>query len=244
MPTVGVDGTRFHYEESGSGQPLVLVHETGGSAASFTSALGLLSTTHRAISYDRRGFGRTAAPAAGRKDYVRAQARDLACLLRELGATRVVLVGAGFGATIALATAAFYPDLATHAVLFDPLLHDDRRLGARLLGKIGLEKKAAARHLRSLYGDDVDASDTASVLAEVRGIASGGQVPSDEELARVRSAVSFVVGGRSPAPFARSSERLRARCPGSRLVTMRDADHAAPTRTPAAFVEAVREALR
>lgn len=252
MPTVGVDGTRFYYEESGSGAPLVFVHDTGGSTASFAAAMASFASSHRAIVYDRRGFGRTDVPPAGPKDYVRAHAKDLACLLRELGATNVTLLGHGFGAIVALGAAAFYPDLAVRVVLFDPLFRGEgwstpAQLGTvggtRVLGKLGLQKKAAARFLRWLHGRDVPPADAASVLAEVKGGIRPGHELDEPELARVKSAVAFVLAPDARKEIAASVERLRAILRGSRIVMVEHGDHGVAASDPAAFVDAVRRAL-
>ena len=62
MPTVGLDGTRFYYEEQGKGPPLVIVGDTGVDTSMLSAAASLFATGHRVVTYDRRGFGRTDVP--------------------------------------------------------------------------------------------------------------------------------------------------------------------------------------
>ena len=84
------------YEDHGSGQPVVLVHGWPLSGASWEKQLpALLSAGHRVITYDRRGFGRSARPATG-YDYD-TLAADLDIILTKLDLRDVVLVGFSMG---------------------------------------------------------------------------------------------------------------------------------------------------
>ena len=81
------------------------------------AASGLLATSHRVISYDRRGFGRTDVPPPRAKKYLRRHSDDLALLARELGAVPATLVGWRWGALVALGTAIHHPSLVRDLVL-------------------------------------------------------------------------------------------------------------------------------
>ena len=97
--TVGTQNStdiELHYEDHGSGQPVVLIHGyplDGSSWEKQTHAL--LEAGYRVITYDRRGSGKSSQPTVG-YDYD-TFASDLAVILDTLDLTEVVLVGFSMG---------------------------------------------------------------------------------------------------------------------------------------------------
>jgi non-heme chloroperoxidase len=86
----------IHYEDHGSGQPVVLIHGYPLDGNSWErQERELLANGHRVISYDRRGFGRSSQPTVG-YDYD-TFAADLNALIEHLDLTDVVLVGFSMG---------------------------------------------------------------------------------------------------------------------------------------------------
>jgi pimeloyl-ACP methyl ester carboxylesterase len=97
--TIGTENStavNLHYEDHGSGCPVVLVHGWPLSGASWEKQLpALLAAGHRVITYDRRGFGRSSQPTVG-YDYD-TFAADLDTLLTTLDLEDVVLAGFSMG---------------------------------------------------------------------------------------------------------------------------------------------------
>jgi non-heme chloroperoxidase len=86
----------LHYEDYGSGQPVVLIHGYPLSSRAWDKQLPpLLSTGNRVITYDRRGFGQSGQPVSG-YDYD-TFAADLNTLMEELDLRDAVLVGHSMG---------------------------------------------------------------------------------------------------------------------------------------------------
>ena len=86
----------IHYEDHGSGQPVVLIHGYPLNGASWEKQERvLLQAGYRVITYDRRGFGKSSQPTVG-YDYD-TFAADLNALLERLDLTDVVLVGFSMG---------------------------------------------------------------------------------------------------------------------------------------------------
>ena len=86
----------IHYEDHGSGQPVVLIHGYPLNGNSWErQERELLASGYRVITYDRRGFGRSSQPTVG-YDYD-TFAADLNALLEHLDLTDVVLVGFSMG---------------------------------------------------------------------------------------------------------------------------------------------------
>lgn len=101
MPRISV-GTEneapveIHYEDHGSGRPVVLIHGYPLDGNSWErQERELLANGYRVISYDRRGFGRSSQPAVG-YDYD-TFAADLNALLEHLDVADVALVGFSMG---------------------------------------------------------------------------------------------------------------------------------------------------
>ncbi|MDT4945494.1 MAG: non-heme chloroperoxidase [Pseudonocardiales bacterium] len=93
--TVGTENSaaiEIHYEDHGSGQPVVLIHGYPLNGASWEKQERvLLQAGYRVITYDRRGFGKSSQPTVG-YDYD-TFAADLNAVLEHVGLNDVVLVG-------------------------------------------------------------------------------------------------------------------------------------------------------
>lgn len=103
MPFVQTDdGVQLYYEEAGSGDPILFVHEFGGHHLSWEPQLRHFSRRYRCITYAARGW-----PPSDIPDTVAAysQARgadDAASVLRELRIEKAHIVGLSMGATVAV----------------------------------------------------------------------------------------------------------------------------------------------
>jgi non-heme chloroperoxidase len=90
------DEIRIHYEDVGSGQPVVLIHGFPLSGRSWEKqTAALLDAGYRVITYDRRGFGDSSQPSTG-YDYD-TFATDLDELMSQLDLHDVLLVGFSMG---------------------------------------------------------------------------------------------------------------------------------------------------
>jgi pimeloyl-ACP methyl ester carboxylesterase len=107
---ISVDGINLHYLEKGSGAPVVLLHGNQVTAEDFqlSGVLDLVAKDHRAIAFDRPGFGYSERP-RGTIWSAFAQARLIHKALRQLGVERPVIAGHSWGAMVALAHALDYP---------------------------------------------------------------------------------------------------------------------------------------
>jgi non-heme chloroperoxidase len=97
--TVGTENSadiKIHYEDHGSGRPVVLIHGYPLNGNSWErQERVLLAAGHRVITYDRRGFGNSSQPTTG-YDYD-TFAADLNALLDHLRVQEVALVGFSMG---------------------------------------------------------------------------------------------------------------------------------------------------
>ncbi len=97
--TVGTENStsvELHYEDHGSGKPIVLIHGWPLSGRSWENQVpALVEAGYRVITYDRRGFGDSSQPWDG-YDYD-TFAADLDALLQHLDLREVTLIGFSMG---------------------------------------------------------------------------------------------------------------------------------------------------
>ncbi len=111
----------LHYEDHGSGMPVMLIHGYPLSGRAWDKQLTpLLNTGHRVITYDRRGFGQSSQPISG-YDYD-TFAADLNTLMEQLDLHDAVLVGHSMGTgEITRYLASYGSSRVTKAVLISPI---------------------------------------------------------------------------------------------------------------------------
>jgi 2-hydroxy-6-oxonona-2,4-dienedioate hydrolase len=104
--------------ECGTGEPLILMHGTGGHLEAFTRNLRALSAEYRVIAYDYPGHGWTTTTETDLEidHYI----EHLLALMDELGTERAHLSGESLGGWVAVKFAARYPDRVARLVLNTP----------------------------------------------------------------------------------------------------------------------------
>jgi pimeloyl-ACP methyl ester carboxylesterase len=122
---VDLDGVRTWYDESGAGEPVVLLHPGGAGVDSraFAPNLQALAERFRAYTPERRAHGRT--PDVAGPITFEAMAGDTIRFIEEVvgGETRVL--GVSDGAIVALLVALRRPDLVSRLVFVAGVFHHD-----------------------------------------------------------------------------------------------------------------------
>jgi pimeloyl-ACP methyl ester carboxylesterase len=113
MPFVSaVDGVKLFYEETGSGAPLIFVHEFAGDAESWRLQIGFFSRRYRAIAFNARGYPPSDVP-EDPAAYSQAQAvADIVAVLDGLRIARAHVCGLSMGGYSALHFGLDHPDRA------------------------------------------------------------------------------------------------------------------------------------
>jgi len=96
------DGVRLHYEETGSGAPILFLHEFAGDHRSWEPQLRYFSRCHRCIVYAARGYTPSDIPASPDAYTYRHFMTDAVDLLDHLGIRQAHLVGLSMGGYTAL----------------------------------------------------------------------------------------------------------------------------------------------
>ncbi len=106
------DGVRLYYEDSGSGLPLIFVHEFADDYRSYEPQMRYFSRRYRCITYNARGYPPSDVPtdpAAYSQDRAR---DDIRSVLDRLGLDRAHVVGVSMGGFATLHFGLHYPDRA------------------------------------------------------------------------------------------------------------------------------------
>ncbi|MEU5292495.1 alpha/beta fold hydrolase [Streptomyces umbrinus] len=117
---------QLHYVECGTGEPVLLLHQTPRSWTEYLDVLPLVGTAHRAIAMDTLGFGASAKPAGPHSIELFADAAGE--LVEALGLERFHLVGHHTGGVVAVELAARYQDRVASVLLSaTPFIDDEKR---------------------------------------------------------------------------------------------------------------------
>jgi 3-oxoadipate enol-lactonase len=249
-----LDRASIRYERTGDGpQPLVLLHEMGGSLESWDALVPFLAQQFTVIRCDQRG--------AGNSEKIRAPitfpdfADDLSALFDHLGLTEPVdIVGVAAGACIGLLFASRYPERVRRLIAMNPPTNAEGASGQVLrdraaLTEVGGMRAVAGSALARSYPEEVmgDGSDYKNYLARfvandptsyafiLRALAA---VDFDGVLERISCPTLFLSGRydkvRPPAQIREVAKRVR----GAQFREI-EGGHIAPVQAPAALVREI-----
>lgn len=130
---IEINGQRLHYEVTGSGNPLILMHGWGCSLSTVKSIADTASATHSVYNIDMPGFGKSPEPQSvwGVKEYADLIKRFIA--MEHL--TRPVLAGHSFGGRVAI-------HLASHENEYDSLV---------LVDAAGIKPRRSLKYYYKVY---------------------------------------------------------------------------------------------
>ena len=220
---------RLHFQEQGSGEPLILLHGNGEDGTYFARQMGEFSRSFRVIALDTRGHGQSP---RGTAPFTLSQfAEDLRAFLDERGWERVNLLGFSDGGNIALLFALRHPERVRRLVLNGANL-DPGGVKRRVQLPIVLGYHAALRFRNP----------KARANAEMLGLMVNEPHISPAELEELTMPTLVIAGTRDM--IREEHTRLIARSiPGARLVLL-PGNHFIAKENPAAFNRAVWEFIQ
>jgi 3-oxoadipate enol-lactonase len=259
MATVALDGTTLHYETTGVGPAVLLVHGFGLDARMWDEQVSVLGEQATVVRYDARGFGRSARD----RGVTYTHADDGWALLDHLGVHRAIVVGLSMGGRIALQMALLAParvralvvlDAVVDGVPWDPVsqqgmaaIDEARRSG-------GL---AAARSAWLDHGLFVPASADPELAARLRCMVedySGvhwtepdphGPAPDViNHLTEISAPTTVVVGELDVPCFQAMADVLATNIPHASKVVIAASGHMVNMESPAATNELLLDVIR
>ena len=127
---VDVEEGQIHYLTEGSGEPLLLLHQTPLSSDEYFLMVPILAKEYRVIAMDTPGYGNS--DRAPRKYSIEDYARAVVGFLDALAIGKASIVGHHTGASIAVEVAATYPERVDKLILSGCPYYEDG-VGATLL---------------------------------------------------------------------------------------------------------------
>jgi len=115
MPTIVSNGIRIHYEEQGSGDPLILIMGLGAPGSRWKDHAAFYEKQFRCILVDNRGAGESDRPLGPYT--TKTMADDTAGLMLALGLENASIAGISMGSAIAQELALSYPKKVRRLVL-------------------------------------------------------------------------------------------------------------------------------
>lgn len=272
---ITVDGLRIAVEDSGAvedsdrGDPVILLHSSGGSAGQWRALRALLEPRHRVLAPDLIGYGRSSAWHGRRAPRIDDEVEIVAALLDRCQRP-ARLIGHSWGGVVALQAALNMPERVVDLTLIEPvafaLLADGGLADARLLAEVhllageiaaaladGEPDIAMARFVDYWNGPGAWAALSPQRQADLAG--RGARVVDNfralfrqpvppNALYQLHTPTLLIGGARSPAPTRRIVERLGNALPLVRTRLIAGAGHMAPLTHAEAVNAAILSFLR
>jgi pimeloyl-ACP methyl ester carboxylesterase len=252
-------GVRLHWEESGAGEPVLLVHGLGYTLDMWHRTVPALQPRRRVIRFDNRGVGGSDVPEGAYS--VADMADDAVAVLDAAGVERADIAGASLGGAIAQEVALRHPSRVRGLVLFCTLCGGPRAVAAEpevretVTARGSMPPEEGIRVMNPYVYDpgtperriDEDLAirlrtypSTQGYMGQVQAVL---QWSSYDRLPSI-TAPTLVIHGESDRLVPPANGRLIAeRIPGARLVMIPDASHILFTDQPEAVHAAMLEFL-
>jgi pimeloyl-ACP methyl ester carboxylesterase len=241
MPILARPAGDIYYQVAGStGPTLLLTHGYSATSAMFAPNVAALAATHRVVTWDLRGHGRSDYPAEAASYSAANALADMAALLAELGQNPAVLGGHSLGGFLSLEFAITFPEQVGALVLIGtgPGYRND---AARDDWNRRAERTAARLAERGLAGLGSSAELHSGEHRDASGLILAATHTLTQRDARVIdglpgiAAPTLVVVGEDDAPFLGAADYMAAKIPGARKVVIPAAGHAPNVSQPELF---------
>jgi pimeloyl-ACP methyl ester carboxylesterase len=257
VPILTLNGVGIHYDERGSGAPLLLLHGLGGSCEDWAYQVPVFAQHFRVVTACLRGFGHSERPRGGYS--IGQHAGDMFALLDALGIERCHVVGHSMGGAIAFEMALERPERVASLVALNsqPSFEVDslskrllllwRLVMPRVLGMPRMARLMTARHfprpeqaeLRERVRKAHAGNDARVYVANLRALA-GWTVAG--RLGEIRVPV-LLVSADQDFTAVEEKRRYLSALPDARLEVIPDSRHISHLDQPDAFNRVVLDFL-
>lgn len=257
-----VGGVRIHYQEKGSGVPIVLIHGFASSVYTWKDEFDVLAQKYHVIAVDLKGFGFSAKPDG---DYTRhAQGELVAALLDQLKIDKAWIVGNSMGGETAINVALSHPDKVLGLVLIDS--SGVKVAGASSLSPWYLQIPAVGRLLTALamtsdglvrkgletsFYDDSKISDdrvafyyqplrtSGGQLAVTRAKAQFEMLPIEDKLSTISVPTLIIWGAEDELIPLEAGKKMNSLIKGSKLVVIEKCGHVPQEEKPESVIKEI-----
>ena len=243
-----IDGVRVHYQEKGTGMPLVLLHGFSSSTYSWKDVFEPLAKSYRVIAVDLKGFGFSGKPDG---DYSRrAQAILVAHLLDHLKIEKAWLAGNSMGGEVSLNFALQNPQRVAGLILIDsagvrisganslaPVYARIPFVGPVLIALALTSDKLVRQGLEKSFYDDAKITDErvafyyrplktrGGQLAALRARTQAGEFPIEPDLNKISVPTLIIWGAEDALIPLEAGRKMNSLIKGSKLVIIERCGH-------------------
>ncbi len=257
MPLLKLKDLNLHYDEEGSGAPLLFIHGLGSSGLDWEYQQPVFALSYRVITVDLRGHGRSGTPKGPYS--IPQMAADVLALLDHLGIAKAHVVGLSMGGAVAFQLAVDAPQRLSSMTIVNSApymilktFREKSVIGLRLLilklfglptmSKI-ISKKLfpdpAHQQLRDTFVERISRNDQAAYTASLKGLI-GWSVK--EQLASLNCPTLIISADQDYTPVSFKQEYI-ALLPNATLAVVPNSHHALPLERPEAFNQVLGEFL-
>jgi pimeloyl-ACP methyl ester carboxylesterase len=262
------DGVKLHYEETGSGTPILFVHEFAGDSRSWEPQVRYLSRRYRCIAFNARGWPPSEVP-PDVASYSQARARDdIRAVLDHLGIGKAHIVGLSMGGFATLHFGLTYPDRARSLLVAGAGYGSEKGEREKFRNEAGaiagrLEKEGMAAFAAAYaYGptrvqfENKDPRGFAEFKAMLAGHSAKGAANTQLGVQRERPSIfdlgeqlakltvpMLVVTGDEDWPCLAPDIFIKRTCPSAGLLVLPNTGHTVNLEEPGAFNAAIADFL-
>ena len=262
-----IDGVRIHYQEKGTGTPLVLLHGFTSSTYSWKDVFDPLSKNFRVIAVDLKGFGFSGKPDG---DYTRrAQAILIAHLLDRLKIEKAWLCGNSMGGEVILNFALQNPQRVEGLILIDSAGVNVSGYGSlapryllvpvagRVLMALALTSNKLVRQgLEKSFYDPAKVTDErvavyyrplktrAGQLAAFRARTQADKFPIENDLGKIKAPTLIIWGAEDALIPLNAGRKMNSLIKGSKLVTFDKCGHLPQEEMPQRVVDEITRFIK
>jgi pimeloyl-ACP methyl ester carboxylesterase len=262
MPELEQNGVHLHYEDNGSGPPLLMSHSWFCDGRQWPQVPSLLDAGYRVLNLDQRGHGRSG---PHRQPFTMWDlAEDLVAVLDDAGVDRATLVGLSIGGFASMRVALRHPQRVAGLVLANTAAGTAALTGrakatllapvARtrwgwpiLMGQVidvlfGPTTRRQQPELIAQWREIFLAQDPPSMFVMMRAFIDRDDVT--DRLHEISAPTLVIVGEEDVDPGVLASARIAARIPGARFAVLPATGHLSALEQPQAFGSRLLDFLR
>jgi pimeloyl-ACP methyl ester carboxylesterase len=260
MPYVESGGARIHWQECGSGEPLLMIMGLGYALEMWGHVVPSMAEHYRVIVFDNRGVGRSDVPPGPYT--IAGMASDAEAVMRAAGVERAHVLGVSMGGMIAQEFALQYPERVHSLVLGCTTFGGPRAVSASpaiislLFARATMEPEEAIRAMvphiydahtpRERIEEDLalrrqTLPAAEGYMAQVRALRAWS---SADRLAEIKAPTLVIHGETDELVPAENGRLIAERISGAELVILPEAGHIYFTDQPEASMNATLSFLR
>ncbi len=253
MAAIERNGVSLYYEvhepqADGPAQTILLTHGFSSTSHMWGPNLDALTRTHRVVTWDLRGHGKSDYPSDPAQYQEALAVEDMVAILDSVGVRRAIVGGLSLGGYLSLAFHASHPDRVLALMLFDTgpgYRRDEGREGwnrSALANAEAFEARGLdALATRSETRPDVH-RDAAGLALAARGLLTQHDARVIESLGSIR-VPTLVLVGEKDTPFFAATDYMAKHIATATKVLIKDAGHASNIDQPEAFNRSVLDFL-